>query len=333
MIPAASGSRRPRVLLAAGPVGRLTPREAAVALAHGFVDHADVAVAGLAEGGPALGAALSEPEGELEVLSAGWVATADRLIAVGCDPEPVSDPLRASSAGLGRLVGYALQRRPLATEPSDHRVIIDLTGSTSHDAGAGLLAELASVRSLLAGVDLVGVVPPGQHQDRLLGLRGITSRKGRALALSTDRMLAVDADLELFAKQTAPEFALVDGAGAAGGLGFALLALGGRLAVGASETADRAGLDRALQRADLVVTACDSFDFGSRGGGVVAELAARCEAFEVPLVVISPVVGMSGREMRTLGVESAHPVDPGTGSADGLTRTARRLAEGWTPRW
>ena len=66
---------------------------------------------------------------------------------------------------------------------------------------------------------------------------------------------------------------------------------------------------------------------------ISAELAARCEAFEVPLVVISPVVGMSGREMRTLGVESAHPVDPGTGSADGLTRTARRLAEGWTPRW
>ena len=327
MIAAASGGPRPRVLLAAGPVGLLTPRQAAVALARGFADRADVAVAGLAEGGPALGSALSEPEGELELLSAGWVATGRGLVAAGCEPEPVTDPLQGSSAALGRLVAYALQR---AVPP---RVIIDLSASTSHDAGAGLLDELASVRSRLAGADLVGVIPPGQQTDRLLGLRGVTARKGRQLAIDTERMLAVDAELERFANTVAPEFARADGAGAAGGLGFAILALGGRLAGGAAVTADLADLDRALRRADLVVTACDSFDFGSRGGGVVAELAARCEKFEIPLVVVSPVVGISGREMRTLGIESAHPVDSGVGSADGLTSTARRLAEGWTARW
>ena len=38
MTPAASGGRRPRVLLASGPVGALSPLQASVALARGFVD-------------------------------------------------------------------------------------------------------------------------------------------------------------------------------------------------------------------------------------------------------------------------------------------------------
>ncbi len=81
------------------------------------------------------------------------------------------------------------------------------------------------------------------------------------------------------------------------------------------------------------MTACDSYDFGSRGGGVVTELARRCEAAETPLVVVSPLVGMSGREMRVMGVESAHPLEPGAETATALSATARRLAAGWTARW
>lgn len=313
--------------MASGPVGQLSPRASAVAMARGFAAQADVAVAGLAEGGVALGHALSEPDGDLELLRNGWVATTAQLRAVGGGAEPVEDPLAVSSAALGRLVAYTLQR------DVPGRVVIDLTGSSSSDAGEGLLAELATVRPQLAKAALTGVIPPGQQQDRLLGLRGIASRLGRRLGTPAERMLAVDAAIERFAGGLAPELAHAEGAGAAGGLGFAVLALGGRFVTGAALCADEVDLDRALGRADLVVTGCDSFDFGSRGGGVVAELAARCERFEVPLVVVSPVVGMSGREMRTLGVESAHPVEGGATSQEALTATATRLAQGWVSRW
>lgn len=313
--------------MASGPVGQLSPRAGAVAMARGFAAQADVAVAGLAQGGVALGQALSEPDGDLESLSNGWVATTAQLCAVGSGAEPVEDPLAVSSAALGRLVAYALQR------DVPGRVVIDLTGSCCSDAGEGLIAELATVRPQLAKVALTGVIEPGQQQDRLLGLRGIASRLGRRLGTPAERMLAVDAAIESFTGSVAPELAHAEGAGAAGGLGFAVLALGGRLVTGAALCADEVDLDRALGRADLVVTGCDSFDFGSRGGGVVAELAARCERFEVPLVVVSPVVGMSGREMRTLGVESAHPVEGGATSQEALTATALRLAQGWASRW
>lgn len=324
----ASGGRRPRVLVAAGPVGELSPRATSVALARGFAPGAEVAVAGLAQGGIALGRALSEPDGELEVLSTGWVASAADLLAIGCEAEPAeADPLAVSSAGLGRLVAYAVQRCV------PRRVLIDLSTSNSSDAGEGMLAELANVRPDLQQAQLIGVIPPGQQQDRLLGLRGITSRLGRSRSIPAQRMLAVDAAIEHFADSVAPDLAQAPGAGAAGGLGFAVLALGGRLATGAALCADEVDLDGPLRVADLVVTACDSFDFGSRGGGVVAELADRCERFEVPLVVVSPVLGMSVREMRVLGVESAYSVEGGAPTADALTATARRIAQGWTSHW
>lgn len=333
MSPAATGGRRPRVLLASGPVAPLSARAAAIALAEGFAEGAQVAVIGLAEGGPELTRALTEPGGEIEILHTGRVGRRPDLLVVGESPgpdpapEPAGDPLAGSSAGLGRMLGYALQ----ADVPA--RVVVDLTGTDSHDAGQGLLAELSAVRDRLADCELIGVVPAGQENDQLLGLRGVTSRKGRALGIPAERMLAVDAELERFAHELAPGSARADGAGAAGGLGFLILALGGRLVTGAALCAELAQLDRALGSADLVVTACDSFDFGSRGGGVVAELARRCEGFEVPLVVVSPVVGVSGREMRTLGIESAHPVDAHGDPSEALTATARRLAEGWTARW
>lgn len=329
MTPAASGGRRPRVLLASGPVGALSPLQASVALARGFVDGADVAVIGLAEGGRALGEVLAEPDGDLEVLHAGWLARRDGLLAVGAEPdhEPPYDPLEVSSSQLGRLVAYALQEQP----PT--RLVIDLTTSNTHDAGRGLLHHVGELRPRLQGVDVIGVVPSGQQHDRLLGLRGVTSRRGRELGIALGHVMAVEGTLERFALEVDAVAAKAEGAGASGGLGFAILALGGRLVTGAALTAELGDLDRALGSADLVVTGCDSFDFGSRGGGVVAELATRCEAFEVPLVVVSPVVGMSGREMRTLGIESAHPVPVDEGVADGLTATGRRLAAGWTSRW
>lgn len=349
--------RRPRVLLASGPVAELSPHAAAVALARGFAHAAEVAAIGLAEGGRPLGQALAEPGGEWESVRSGWLARRDGLLAVGAGPvdragsAPAGlDPLTGSSAALGRLVGYALQGgRPAS-------VAVDLSDASAHDAGAGFLGALGAeadvaldagpeplaaldridldgVRDRLAGCDLVGLVAPGELEAQLLGLRGITSRRGRGLGTPAERMLALDAALERFATRASDGDARAAGAGAAGGLGFAILALGGRLTTGAGFCADRAGLDRGLAAADLVVTACDSYDFGSRGGGVVTELARRCEAAETPLVVVSPLVGMSGREMRVMGVESAHPLEPGAETATALSATARRLAAGWTARW
>ena len=342
--------RRPRVLVAGGGVAELSPRAAAEALARGFAEASDVAVVALAEGGRPLGRALVEPDGEVELLRNGWLARRPGLVAVGADPHRSADPLAGSSAVLGRLVGYALQSERTAS------VAVDLTTADVHDAGAGLLAalgatadvaldagseplariarlELDAVRARFDGCDLVGLVPPGGLDEQLLGLRGITSRRGRDLGTPPERMLALDAALEGFTRLAGADLARAPGAGAAGGLGFAILALGGRLSTGAAFCAERVRLDQSLAAADLVVTACDSFDFGSRGGGVVAELARLCAAAETPLLVVSPTIEMSEREMRVMGVESGHSLAPGTDIGAALTATGRRLVTGWAVRW
>ena len=98
------------------------------------------------------------------------------------------------------------------------------------------------------------------------------------------------------------------GAGACGGLGFAVLALGGRLTTGpALAFASPAGV-AATRGVELVVTGCTVFDFASRGGGVVAAAAAKAVELLSPCVVIAGEVVIGSREMRTMGIEAAYAV-------------------------
>lgn len=130
------------------------------------------------------------------------VSGSSAVVAVAAGGPAVAEtpiPYEASSLVLGRALAAVL------AGPRPGRLLVDLAGLDVHDAGAGLLAglgavgsgadltggvaalagltavDLASVREVLAGVDLVGVVPSAERADQLLGLRGITSRRGRAV--------------------------------------------------------------------------------------------------------------------------------------------------------
>ena len=259
-------------------------------------------------------------------------------------------PLTQSSLVLGRALGLLLERaRP-------RRVLIDLTGVDVHDAGAGLLGALGATadRELaggaaglaglgrfdigpaalrLAGVGLVGVVPPAERDRALLGLRGITSRRGREAGLDPAVLLQVDQDLTVFARLAAADVVDRPGAGACGGLGFAVLALGGSLRTGTEIALD----DHDAASADLVVTGCSAFDFGSRGGGVVTSMAVRAAEYLAPCVVVAGEVLIGRREMRAFGVEAAYPVHPPRSagaaidvSVGDLAATAERVARSWS---
>jgi glycerate kinase len=248
-------------------------------------------------------------------------------------------------------------RAALSDRPAT--LYVDLTGPMVHDAGAGALGALGAradapldrgpgplsaltwldvdpVREVLGGTELIGVVPESELSSRLLGLRGITARRGRDCDEDPERMLATDAALERFASLAAPEAASVPGGGACGGLGFAVLALGGRLATGPSVTLATATEGR---RPDLVLTGCTVFDFARRGGGVVAEVARLATAALSPCVVLAGEVFVGAREMRAMGIESAYAVRPEgarpapSGWSPGeqeLTDLARRVARSWS---
>jgi glycerate kinase len=350
-----------RVLVASDFVGSLTSSQAGRAIASGW-SAADVRVLPVGDSGAGFARAYADLlDAQLEAAVEGdllaTTASVGRTVLTQVSGPGVDRglALTSSSRPLGEvLAGILRDHRP------DH-LVVDLSGLPVHDAGAGLLAalgadadqpldegveplgrlnsvDLSGPRALLEQTELVGVVPSAQLSQPLLGLRGITSLAGRAAGLDPADLLATDAALERFAKLAAPEQAAAPSAGACGGLGFAVLALGGRLTTGpALAFASPAGL-RAGSGVELVVTGCSVFDFARRGGGVVAAAADLAAGSLSPCVLIAGEVVVGSREMRAMGIEAAYPVhesalDLPTGEVTEveLRRTAERVARSW--RW
>ena len=193
--------------------------------------------------------------------------------------------------------------------------------------------DLDAVRELLGEVELVGVVPTPEREALLLGLRGITSRRGRAAGEDPAPLLAADSALQRLTELVAPGPATAPGAGACGGLGWAVLALGGRLVTGPRARAGR------RQPPDPIwwCPAAASSTSRTRGGGVVAAAAEVAAEHLAPCVVIAGEVLIGAREMRTMGIEAAYPIRassldaPAGGdlTAEEVARVAVRVARSW----
>lgn len=363
-----------RVLIAPDKfAGTLTAVEAAEAIAEGWRRYApddEVDLAPMADGGPgfvdvlhvALGGRLLArtvrgplvervPAAVLLVGDTAYVESAQAcgIHLTGAGPGAAE---RATTYGVGELLAHAV-------DAGARRVVVGLGGSGTNDGGAGLLAalgadadvpldegalgldgigrlDLAAARARLAGVE---VVAASDVDSPLTGLFGATKTFGPQKGVAEDRIAAVDGLLERFAVAVDRRLSLEKGAGAAGGLGFALLALGARRTPGVAWVADAVGLDRRAREADLVVTGEGAFDFSSRSGKVpygVAEIAA--EALR-PCIALAGRVLVGSREMRALGVESAYSMVDlvGEEAALGQPRAAladlaARVARSWSPR-
>jgi glycerate kinase len=267
-------------------------------------------------------------------------------------PEAERDPERASSYGVGELVRAAVAAHA-------DTVCVGLGDGGTNDGGAGLLAalgatavppgalergpaglaelsavDLAAARDVVAGVRLVAAT---DVDSPLLGLIGATSVHGRRRGVLEDRLVSVDALLERLAAATDRRAALTKGAGAGGGLGFALRLLGAELTPGVDVVTEAVGLAARARIADLVVTGEGSFDFSSRSGTVPYAVAAVAATALQPCIALAGQVLVGSREMRALGVESAYSVADLVGedalSADpagSLAALAERVARSWS---
>ena len=349
-----------RVLICPDRMGPLSSRQAGRALAAGWPG-AETRSAGEAGDGFVEATAdrwgVELRTGVLDGVLLEWAIDGDRVAlglggagVVGGPAGPI--PYAAGSLDLGRAIATMLaEQRP-------RQLLVDLTGRDVHDAGAGLLAGLGAVgtgadltggvaglagvtavdlrpaRERLTGIELVGVVPGRQRDDQFLGLRGITSRRGRAAGEDPAVLLATDAALQALTDLIDPRAALVAVAGACGGLGWVVLALGGSLVTG-----PEVGLAGATGPYDLMVTGCSVFDFATRGGGVVAAVAELAADRLSPAIVVAGEVLIGAREMRTLGIEAAYAIrefdlDRPTGGAVTVAEVERvgvRIGRSW--RW
>jgi glycerate kinase len=127
------------------------------------------------------------------------------------------------------------------------------------------------------------------------------------------------------------------GAGAAGGLGAALIALGATVESGAGMVRRLTGLDQALDDAQLVVTGEGSFDFQSLRGKLVTRVSAAASERGTPCVVLAGQVSVGRRRAASAGVSQAYAVAEHVGSAEAsladpagtLSDLAKHVAAQW----
>lgn len=355
-----------RVLIAPDKyAGTLSAAEAAAAIAEGWQRTApgdELSLAPMADGGPGFLELLHEVLGgdlrELEVRGPhGDPATAQLLIegetayiesaqAAGLHLTRGEGAERATSYGVGQLL-------LAARDAGVRRVVVGLGGSGTSDGGAGLLAALGATadRPLDAGVaGLEGITevalpePFGPEiviasdvDNPLTGLFGAIKVYGEQKGLTEEAMPRWDGALQDLAAATSRTTSTEKGAGAAGGMGFALLLLGGTRRAGFDVVADLLGLPKLASRADLVITGEGSFDPQSASGKVPAGVARLAEQALRPCIVLAGKVSMSGREMRTLGIDAAYSLVDSVGEEqamaqayDSLVQVAARVARTWS---
>jgi glycerate 2-kinase len=346
-----------RVLIAPDCYGdSLTAVEAAEAIATGWQRGRPgdrLTLAPQSDGGPGFVDVLANRFGGLRSaqvsgplaaeVTADWVYDADSSTAyVECapacglavlgGPPTVDTAVEAHSRGVGQLVDAALAAGAA-------RVVVGLGGSACTDGGRGMIDALGGLDvavTRLAGVDLVAAT---DVEHPLLGPRGAAHvfgpQKGADPAtvdLLEERMAAWADVLEAGTGRAVRD---EPGAGAAGGLGAALLALGGRRESGAAVIAEHTNLAGDVAAADVIVTGEGRFDDQSLHGKVVSALASGAQHAQV--LVLAGQVTLDDAALAGAGIAAAHSITDYAGSVqvamDDAARQLTGLAEQTSSRW
>ena len=295
--------------------GVLSARDAAAALADGVRsaggDAVELPVAdggeGTAEslhaalGGEWREAVVSDPLGR--PVSARWLllpdggAVVEAAAAIGLPllAARERDPLVTSSRGLGELVLAALR-------DGAGSLLVGLGGSATVDGGAGLcevLRELAVPTTVLCDVrTTLG------DAARLFGpQKGASPAEVTVLAAGLRRWAAV------VAEAIGTDWSQAPGAGAAGGVGFAALAvLGATRRPGIELVLDLAGFETALDGADLVITGEGSLDVQSLAGKTPVGVARAAARRGIAVVAVAGRSTLREAELAAAGIAAVYPL-------------------------
>jgi glycerate kinase len=268
---------------------------------------------------------------------------------VGLDllPGGVPDPLHASTSGLGRVVGDAIERGATS-------VVLGVGGSASTDGGAGMLQALGA-RLLdadghelgpgggpladLASVDVTGLrervrdtrfLVATDVDNPLLGPTGAAAVFGPQKGADPATVARLDAALAVWARAVAvvrgEDLSAAAGAGAAGGTAFGALALlGAEVTPGIDLVLEMVGFRDALARADLVVTGEGSLDEQSLSGKAPVGVAEAVRGSGTPVVAVAGRCLLDEHRLHEAGIAAAYPLSALEPDAATSIRDAARL--------
>ena len=268
-------------------------------------------------------------------------------------PKEQRDPRKTTSYGVGEMISDALEK-------GFRDISIAIGGSATNDGGIGCMRALG-VRFLdaqgeeLAGcgedlikirtIDCSGLDPRIKETqftvmcdvtNPLCGENGSTYTFGKQKGGTPEILDELEAGMrnyrDLLAAQFGVDMDQTPGAGAAGGLGAALMAfLNAQLKSGIETVLDLIEFDKKLEGVSLVVTGEGSADWQSVFGKVMQGVGTHCMNHQVPAVAIVGNMGKGAEQIFDHGIESiittvngVMPLEEALGRADELYLSAAR---------
>lgn len=308
----------------------------------------------LATGGRFITRGVTGPLAEMKVdatfgmLGDGQTAVIEMAAASGLallKPEQ-RDPLSTTTFGTGELL-------LAAAEEGAHRVILGIGGSATVDAGIGC-AQACGLPVILEGgeplspteplcgrdLDLVLMIKHGRGSavermritvacdvtNPLFGPNGAAPVFGAQKGATEEQTAQLDGALRRLAERTGklPE-ANTPGAGAAGGLGFGMLAFfGATLERGIDVVTDAVKLRERMREADLCITGEGRLDAQTLHGKAPIGVARLCKEVGVPCIALAGSLGPQLDALHDEGLTAWFSISDGPGE---LAEAVRRAPE------
>lgn len=263
-------------------------------------------------------------------------------------PAEERNPLRATTRGVGEMIRDAVGK-------GRRRFIVGIGGSATNDGGAGMLQALgfglldrsgrpvgpgAGGLEELAEITDDGVMPALRScsfrvacdvSNPLCGERGASAVYGPQKGADPAMVARMDRALAGYGSLCRRKYPHADpdrpGAGAAGGLGFALLAfLGAPLESGVKIVLEETGLESYIREADVVVTGEGRLDGQTAMGKAPAGAAEIARRYGKLTVAFSGSVGKGAEACNRQGIDAFFPIVRGPVSLEEAMNpeTARR---------
>ena len=244
-------------------------------------------------------------------------------------PDKLRDPMKTTTYGTGQLIRDAL-------DLGFRHITVAIGGSATNDGGMGAMIALgarfldADGRQLkgigadlyhVSDIDLTHLHPAVKEtaftvmcdvNNPLTGPNGATYTFGSQKGANEVSLSLLETGMKNYAALIKRKFSIdvdsMPGAGAAGGLGAALMVfLNARLRSGIETVLDLIHFDDLLKDVDLVVTGEGRIDWQSACGKVLDGIGRRCQKAGIPAVAIVGGMGRGAEEIYSHGISSILP--------------------------
>lgn len=280
---------------------------------------------------------LGEPvKAEYGIMDDGVTGIVEVASACGLTlvPPDHRNPELTTSCGAGELIR-------LLIDCGCRKVIVGLGGSATNDGGMGMAAALgvrfldaagSAVEPVIGNIKKVCSIDFGGFDPRVAGIEvvgacdvasplcgsgGASAVFGPQKGATPEQVARLDGLLcrlaELIHSASGRDLAGLPGAGAAGGLGYGLMAfLGGRLMSGSELVLELGGLDKIMSGGgiDLVITGEGELNGQTVLGKAPVGVARLAKKYGLPVLAVAGSIGPGYNEVYLHGIDAVYSIIP-----------------------